>query len=384
MKSQKDKFSLDKDVVYLNSSYMSPLLKCVEKAGIEGLKQKSAPYGIFPPDFFDPADKLKKLFAKLIDTDEHQRIACIPSVSYGIANVTNNIELSPGDEILILEDQFPSNYYSWKRLAEKYKAQIKIIAKPDAEEHTARIWNEDILEAISTKTKVVAMCQVHWADGTLFDLKAMREKTKQIGALLIIDGTQSVGVYPFSVKDIQPDALICATYKWLLGPYSFGFGYYGPYFDQGIPIEESWKNRLDSVKFDRLADYQDNYKEGAARYSMGEYGNFIAIPMLTESLTQILEWTPEAIQEYCHNITSEALAELQELGFKLEDEQYRCQHLIGIRIPDFIDIDHMKATFKTHKIYVSFRGNYLRLAPHVYNTKEDFDRLVNCVKTIIQ
>jgi selenocysteine lyase/cysteine desulfurase len=383
MNCQKDKFSLDKDIVYLNSSYMSPLLKRVEKAGIEGLKCKSAPYNIFPPDFFDPAESLKKLFAQLIDTNEPHRIACIPSVSYGIANVTNNIELSPGDEILIIENQFPSNYFSWKRLADAYDAHIKIIAKPNTLEHTARLWNEDILGAISNKTKVVAMCQVHWADGILFDLKAIREKTQEFGALLIIDGTQSVGVYPFSVKDIRPDALICAAYKWLLGPYSFGLGYYGPYFDRGTPIEESWKNRKDSANFDKLADYQEIYKEGAARYSMGEYGNFIAIPMLTESLTQILEWKPEAIQEYCHNISFEALEELQSFGFRLEDKPYRCGHLIGVIIPKSIDIDRMKETFLSHKIYVSFRGNYLRLAPHVYNTREDFDRLVQCIKTII-
>ena len=148
--------------------------------------------------------------------------------------------------------------------------------------------------------------------------------------------------------------------------------------------EESWKNRLDSVMFGKLADYQDAYKEGAARYNMGEYGNFIAIPMLMESLTQILEWTPEAIQDYCHDISFEALAEMVQLGFRLEDEAYRCRHLIGIRIPGFVDIDRMKEAFKTYKIYVSFRGNYLRLAPHVYNTKADFDRLVNCIKTIIQ
>ena len=149
---QKDKFNIDEDIVYLNGAYMSPLLKSAVKAGTEGLKRKSTPYNIFPKDFFDPATALKKLFATLIDTEEYHRIACIPSVSYGIANVTNNIILSPGDEILLIEDQFPSNFYSWINLAEKYKAVIKTIKKPESGEPIAKQWNEDVLNAITSKT----------------------------------------------------------------------------------------------------------------------------------------------------------------------------------------------------------------------------------------
>jgi selenocysteine lyase/cysteine desulfurase len=362
---------------------MSPLLKSAIKAGTEGLKRKSAPYNIFPKDFFDPATGLKKLFAALIDTEEEHRIACIPSVSYGIANVTNNIILSPGDEIVMIEDQFPSNFYSWKNLAEKYNAVIKTIRKPDSGNSVAKRWNEDVLNAITSKTKVVAMCQVHWADGTLFDLLSIRKKTREHNALLIIDGTQSVGAYPFSVKTIQPDALICASYKWLLGPYTYGFGYYGSYFDAGAPIEESWKNRMDSVNFDNLTHYQDAYKESANRYSMGEMGNFIAIPMLTASLNQILEWTPSGIQNYCREISEDALIEMQKIGFTINDEKYLCHHLIGIEIPDFINKDTMKEAFKNNNIYLSFRGDYMRISPHLYNTKEDFTLLLNCIKTII-
>ena len=384
IKSQKNKFSLDKDVIYLNGSYMSPLLKSVEKAGIEAVKRKSSPYAITPNDFFDPATKLKKLIATLIDTEEYERIACIPSVSYGIANVTNNITLNPGDEILMVEDQFPSNYYSWKKLADKYSAVIKTIEKPKSGDQKAKRWNEDVFKSITSKTKVVAMCQVHWTDGTIFGLKTIREKTRNNNALLIIDGTQSVGAFPFSIKDIQPDALICASYKWLLGPYSYGFGYYGSYFDNGSAIEESWKNRLDSVNFDNLTNFQDQYKEGANRYSMGEFGNFIAVPMLTESISQILDWTPEAIQNYCHEISKDALKELQELGFSIEDENYRSHHLIGIKIPDLVNINNMKNYLKKNNIYISFRGSYMRISPHLYNTKEDFNTLVKIIKTSMQ
>ena len=381
---KKDKFNLQREVVYLNTAYMSPLLKSVEKIGIEALQQKRKPHTIIPNDFFEPVTNLKKVYATLIDTKEFNRIACIPSVSYGIATVTNNITLNSGDEILVVEDQFPSNFYSWKKLADKYDAVIKIIEKPKSEDKITKLWNEDILEAISSKTAVVAMCQVHWADGSLFDLKAIRDRTHQNNALLIIDGTQSVGALPFSIEEIQPDALICAAYKWLLGPYSFGFAYFGSYFDNGSPIEESWSNRKGSENFAGLTIYRDEYKDGANRYCMGETANFISVPMATKAVEQIIEWRPSEIQRYCYDISKEAVNELQKLGFTIEDDNYRSHHLIGIRIPDFVNIEMLKQQFKEHNIYLSIRGNYIRVAPHLYNTKNDFTKLTNCIKIIIK
>jgi selenocysteine lyase/cysteine desulfurase len=380
---QKEKFSLPKDVIYLNTSYMSPLLKDVENVGVEALQKKSKPFSISPNDFFEPVTELKKLYATLIDTKEFNRIACIPSVSYGVASVTNNITLNSGDEILVVEDQFPSNIYGWRKLAEKYNATIKTIAKPKSGTHIAQLWNEAILNTITPNTAVVAMCHVHWADGTLFDLKTIREKTRQNNALLIIDGTQSVGALPFSVEEIQPDALICAAYKWLLGPYSFGLAYFGSYFDNGSPIEESWSNRIDSENFAGLTNYKDDYKEDANRYCMGETANFVSVPMATQAIKQLIAWTPNAIQKYCYDISKDALKELETLGFSIEDENYRSHHLIGIKIPDFINIDTLKAKFTQHNIYVSFRGNYMRVSPHLYNVKEDFTSLAHCIKSII-
>ena len=380
---QKEKFNLPKDIVYLNGAYMSPLLKEVEKVGIEALQKKSKPFTISSSDFFEPVNELKKRYATLIDTKEFNRIACIPSVSYGIATVTNNITLNSGDEILVVEDQFPSNIYSWRKLAEKYNATIKTITKPKSGIYIAQRWNEAIINAITPKTAVVAMCHVHWADGTLFNLKSIREKSKQHSALLIIDGTQSVGAMPFSVEEIQPDALICAAYKWLLGPYTFGFAYFGSYFDNGSPIEESWSNRIDSENFAGLTNYKNDYKAGANRYCMGETANFISVPMATQAIKQITAWTPTAIQEYCYEISKDALNKLQTLGFIIEDENYRSHHLIGIKIPDFVNIENLKAKFTKHNIYVSFRGNYIRVSPHLYNTTEDFTSLVHSIKSTL-
>ncbi|WP_460218677.1 aminotransferase class V-fold PLP-dependent enzyme [Psychroserpens sp. MEBiC05023] len=383
MKDQKDVFSIPENVTYLNIASLSPSFKAVEQAGLEAVLQKSKPYTIPTSDFFDPVIELKSLFAKLIDTDESERIASIPSVSYGMATVANNIKLNSSDEILVIEEQFPSNIYVWKKLAKKYNAKIITIASPNLTHNNGKQWNKLILESINSNTAIVALGNIHWSNGTIFNLKSIREKSRQHNALLIVDGSQTIGAYPFSIKDIQPDALVCAGYKWLFGPYGCGYAYYGDFFDHGEPIENNWANRLHSEKLSDLTNYQDTYKPFANRYTVGESGSFIYVKMQIEALKQVIEWTPKAIQDYCRSISIEASEELMALGCLIEHPDYRTHHLFGIKLPQQLNINALKSALLKAHIFVSFRGQYIRVSCHLFNTKADFNALVKCIKSVL-
>lgn len=376
--NQKHLFQLPEGITYLNCAYMSPQLRSVEVAGHTAVSKKNLPFNILPTDFFTTVNEVKSLFAKVIQTPESERIAILPSVSYGLANVANNIHLKSGENIIVAEDQFPSNIYIWQRLVQNANAEMRVVPAPTSAART-QTWNEAILNTIDAKTKMVAIAPAHWADGTKFDLLAIRKKTKEVGALLVIDGTQSVGALPINVTELQPDALICAGYKWLLGPYSIGVGYYGSYFDQGIPIEENWINRLNSEDFRNLVNYQPLYQPGAARYSMGEQSNFVLLPMLKAALEQILAWGVENIQTYTKNLSRHPLETLQEMGCRIEAEEERFGHLFGVRLnEDYFDFQLLNKTFAEHNVYVSLRGSSIRVAPHVYNDVNDFAQLTKC------
>ncbi len=375
---QKDKFSLPEEVSYLNGAYMSPQLKSVERVGMEALRRKNEPYTITAGDFFENRQRIKEKFAQLISLDTPEQVAVIPSASYGLANAARNISLKSGEEILMVAEQFPSHVYTWKRLAETCGGLLRTIDPPDSFEQRGQKWNESILDQISDKTAIVALPHVHWADGTLFDLKAIREKSRKHGALLIIDGTQSVGALPFSVRELDPDVLVCAGYKWLLGPYSLGLAYYSKAFNDGIPIEENWINRRYSENFKDLTKYQEAFQPGAERYSVGESSNFNHVPMLLNAIEQLLEWTPEAIQAYCREISSDAVHELRALDYFIEEDRYRASHLFGIYLRKGHDLPAIKKKMEEQKVYVSYRGDAIRVSPHLYNTAADFQKLVNC------
>lgn len=378
---QKSAFTLDPSVHYLNCAYMSPLSKRVEEAGIAAVRGKRSPSYITPEDFFSTPARVKEAFADLVNGDA-RHVALFPSVSYGIATVANNLHLRPGQSIVLLHEQFPSNVYTWMRLASNAEADIRTVYRPKAttlaDVHQA--WNEAILAAIDSTTAVVAVPVVHWADGTLFDLKAIREKTRQVGAALVIDGTQSIGALPFSVAEIAPDALITAGYKWLFGPYSCAMGWMGPRFDAGVPIEENWINRKGSEHFAGLVDYEPDYQPGAARYDVGEKSNFIIMPMLLAALEQVIGWTPEGIQEYTASLVAPFEDRIREAGYEMAPEHTRGAHLFGIRLPGGQSVETVRTALSDNNVSVSVRGTAIRIAPHVYNDESDVVALVDALE----
>jgi selenocysteine lyase/cysteine desulfurase len=191
-----------------------------------------------------------------------------------------------------------------------------------------------------------------------------------------VDGTQSTGALPIDIQLFKPDALINVGYKWLLGPYSSGVAYFGEYFDTGSPIERNWINRVGSENFRNLVNYQDHYRPKADRYNVGERSNFILNPMLATALTQLLDWGVENIQDYCKNLLEEPLKMLQEKGFWVENEAFRSNHLVGLRLPAGADIGKIQAEMKKRNVVLSFRGEAIRISPNVYNDQNDIDIMV--------
>jgi len=379
---QRHLFRLPESVSYVNCAYKAPLLRTAETIGHEAVSLKALPYTITKDLFFEPVKEVTTLFAKLLHVDDPDRIAIIPSVSYGMANVINNV--SPKEHgkghVVVVEEQFPSAIYPWRRWCKKHGVALHTIDAPAQTNERGLAWNEQILAAINSETVAVVLPHVHWTDGTIFDLEAIRAVSKQHGALLIIDGTQSVGALPFDQSKIEADAIICAGYKWLMGPYSFGLAYYGPHFDQGTPIEENWISRLGSEDFQNLVNYGDELQPKGKRYSVGEHSNFIMVPMMKVALEQLLTWGVENIQDYCRNITEQPIAELQAMGCLLEHEDYRAHHLFGVRLPASIDADKLQQLFQERQVFVSLRGDAIRIAPNVYNTTQDMERLVSCFR----
>ncbi len=366
--NQKSLFNIPDDITYMNCANMSPLLKTSNKAGISAVNQRNSPWTISVSQWFEPVEQLKLLFAGIINADK-ENIALIPSASYGIAIAKNNIKLNSSQSIIILDQQYPSNVYAWRELSRETGAAIITIKK-----EIDQTWAEAILDKINEQTGLVAIPNCHWTDGSLIDLVQVSKKVKETGAKLVIDASQSVGVYPLDINKIKPDFLVTVGYKWLLGPYGLSYLYADEkYFSEGKPIEYTWLNKKGSEDFAQLVAYTDDYKPGARRFDAGASSSFINIPMAKASLTQILNWGVENIQETLSILTNQIAIKAKEQGLEITNKN-RVGHMIGIKLSENKAIEIGKK-LTDNQIYISFRAASMRIAPHLYNDSKDVNRL---------
>ena len=236
------------------------------------------------PDFFGPLERARSLFAHVVSGDANG-VCIVPSVSYGIALAAANLPVGRGETIVVLSEQFPSNVYGWHDLAARAGAEMVTVPRPADDD-----WTTGLEEAVDERCAVVAVPACHWTDGTAVDLVRIGQRARSMGAALVIDACQAAGAIPLDVGQIQPDFLVSAAYKWLLGPYSVGFCWVAPNRREGRPLEQNWITRAGSDDFAGLVDYCDDYAPGARRYDMGEVSNFALLPVAIASMELLAGW----------------------------------------------------------------------------------------------
>src|SRR5215475_4235625 len=375
--SQRHLFEIPDDVAFLNCAYISPLPTASLIAGDRGLRRKAQPWTIAAADFFTSSETVRKLFADLINADADD-VAFAPAVSYGMAQAAHNIPIRKTQRIVTLSEQFPSNVYPWMDLAERTGAAFVSVPRPGDDD-----WTSALLSLIDASTGIVAVPHCHWTDGGLIDLEATAAACRRVGAALCIDATQSVGALPLDVKRIDPDFVAVASYKWLLGPYSLGFLYVAPRRQGGRPIEHNWMARRDSEDFAGLVNYKDEYQAGARRFDVGERSNFALMPVAEASLRLIAEWTVPRIQATLA-LRTNAIAERAraELGIGSVPSHRRAGHYLGLRFAGGIPPE-LPERLAANKVYVSVRGEAMRVTPHLWNTDEDVDRMFAVLRTAV-
>ena len=374
---QRHLFELPDDVAYFNCAYTAPLMRTAAAAGHRAIERKNTPWSVTPNDFFKTGEENRELFSRLVAGSPDQ-VAIIPAVSYGIALAARNIPVKADQSILVLQDQFPSNVYAWRQMAADRGARIHTVLRPPDHD-----WTAAVLDALNENTAIAALPNCHWTDGTVLDLVRIGEKCRAKGAALVIDAIQSLGAMPFSVQDVQPDFLVAGAHKWLLGAYGYGFCYVATRWLEGRPLEENWLNRESSEDFSRLVDYRDGYQTGARRFDMGGSSSFFLAPVVKAALTQILAWGVPDIAATLQSVTGQIAARAVDLGFQVAPPEMRAPHLLGLYLPAGLPRD-LPTQFIANKVYTSVRGDAIRVAPHLYNTPADLDRLFRVLEKTIK
>ncbi len=369
----KDLFEIPAGITYLNCANMAPQLRSVTEAGLRAVRAKATPWTLSATDWFSGAEQLRELAAELLGADR-EGIALVPGASYGIALAAANLPVSRGQTILLLHQEFPSNVYAWSELAKRTGARVTTIQRgPGAS------WAEALAEAVDATTAIVAVPQCHWIDGSWVDLERVGNVARAMGAALVIDASQSAGACRLDLSRVQPDFLVTVGYKWLLGPYGLGFLYVAPKWRTGTPLEHSWLTRLGSEDFTRLVEYTDQLRTGARRFDMGEFPQFVLSPMAIAALQQILSWGVPKIEQELRAMTDAIATRAESQGYSVLPSHQRCPHMIGIRFAGGVP-SRLATRLQDAHVFVSVRGDSVRVAPHLYNDRADIDRLFDVLQ----
>jgi selenocysteine lyase/cysteine desulfurase len=366
--NQRDLFGIPRDLAYFNCASLAPLLHSVRAAGEQALAGRAQPWTIGAAEWFDEAEELRALFARLIGADA-EGVALIPATSYGLATAAHNIDAEGRDRVLVVADDFPSTVYTWRAWAKRHGG--KVIA---VERGPAQTWTDAIIAALDERARLVSVPNVHWTDGALIDLARVGAHAREAGALFVIDASQSLGAMPLDVSELRPDFLVAAGYKWLLGPLSVAYLFVAVEHREGQPLEQNWINRAGAEDFAGLTDYTDEYLPGARRFDVGQHTNFELAPMAIAALRQLLEWDVDNIAATLAEWTGRIESEARERGLDPVPADRRGPHMLGLSVPA-----DRRATIAEQlaeaNVFVGMRGSSMRVSPHLHVTDADVERL---------
>lgn len=369
---QRDAFDLPDGVAYLNCAFMAPQLRRVSEVGIAAVQRKQRPWRIGPADFFDDLERLRGLFAQLIQGDA-EGVAVVPAASYAVSTAAANVSASGESRIVVLADQYPSNVYPWDDLARRSGASVVAVERPDDGD-----WTRAVVESIDERTVAVAVPNCHFMTGALIDVTTIGEAARTVGATFVIDATQSLGVLPLNVNEVGADMVVAAGYKWLLGPYSVGYAWTAPHCRDWRPLEHHWAGREGSEDFAHLTSYTATFRPGARRFDGGEASNFVLLPMALAALETVAEWSVERIAATVEPLTAAVVNGAAAIGLPVQAEPH-ARHIVGLRLPVGSPAAVVQGLAEA-QVHVSLRGESLRISPYVFNTADDVERLLAALR----
>ncbi|WP_420427779.1 aminotransferase class V-fold PLP-dependent enzyme [Algiphilus sp.] len=363
-------FDLPDDVIYLNAAGAGPRLHSVNDAAHESVKGSARPWAFNMQAWLERIESLRALTAATLTT-EAEALAFIPAASYGEAIAAHNVRVEAGQKILLMAGEYPSNRTIWQRTAEAASAHCVDVAPAQGES-----WTAAMLRHIDADTAVVSAVPCHWTNGAPLDLTAIGAAARHNGAALVVDASQSLGALPFDFDAIQPDFVVSAGHKWLLGALGLGWLWAAPRWrHDGKPIEETWLAREQREQFGGDSAQPPPYRPGAARFDAGGSAHPISIPMAEAAMTQLAQWSVEAVAHQLHALTQYLDERLATHGLSALITPDHVGHFTALRIPP-AQVDAAQQALSHAGIVCARRGSGLRIAPHLHTQRADIDQLV--------
>jgi cysteine desulfurase / selenocysteine lyase len=373
-----ERFPVAGNQIFVAHAGVSPLPRCAAQAMIAHVRASCENHQEFGEVLHD-IDQARQISAELIGADRAE-IALLGPTSLGLSLFANGITWRDGDEIVIYQDDYPSNVYPWMALTSQ-GVKIRRI-RPET---PGRITPELVKGQLSPRTRLVALASCHYLSGWRVDVDAIGSLLQEGGVLFSVDAIQTLGAFPLEVKFV--DFLSADAHKWMLGPMAIGIVFVAKRnFEVCRPtLLGSWN--VDSPQF--LAQETLRYHETARRYEpgvlnvTGVYGMRASLEMLQRTGSHVVASAILEVRDYLHQL-------LEDMGFEFLspscDEPLR-SGIVTARHPR-ANSNSLLAALERAKITATLRtaresGEWVRFSMHFYNTREEMERIAGVLRAAI-
>ncbi|PYS48361.1 MAG: hypothetical protein DMF68_13385 [Acidobacteria bacterium] len=371
-KSLRALFPMTERFVYLNHAAISPPPAQTIEAVAAQIKDVTENGSLHYRSWVAVRERARRLAAEMIGARTEQ-VAFMRNTSDGLSTIANGLSWKAGDNVVTFRREFPSNIYPWLRLRAAFGVEVRF-----SDERDGRVDLDELIRLIDDRTRIVAISHVQYASGFRADLERVGRAARSHDALLVVDVIQAMGALPVNVEAELIDAAAGACHKWLLTPEGVGLLYLSDRARERVePTLVGWASVTDPEDY---GNFEQDWARGTLAWETGTAPTAL-IHGLESSLRLLTETGTERIAAHLLELTDYLCERLRSLDYKIISSRRDNEksQIVCIQPKDGWTPLTLYAHLKKRNIIVAPRGERLRIAPHLYNTREDIDALIDAL-----
>ena len=371
-----DQFGINRRFIWLNNCGISAMPGPVLTV-MENYLRRLAEGGILEvPGETELHERVRGRLARLIGADPDE-LALVHHTQEGLSFVSQGLELRPGDRIVLVENEYPSNVYPWEPWREK---GVELAFAPLAPSPQAFV--RGLLPLLEPPTRVVSLSAVHWCTGLPLPLEAVGKLCAERDIRFVVDGAQGVGMLPLDVRRAQVDFLAFSAWKWLLGPVGLGALYIRR--ERLANLRFPFKGTGSVIDDHHYLPYRDTLKPGTERYvlSTPNFNDWVYFDASLDFL-EGLGWG--RVQGRIAALARYLGKGLRALGFTpaLEDGAGADTGIVAAAPPKGREAGVLVRALADRNIIAAERLGRVRMAPHVYLLESQLDAALAACRDLV-
>jgi selenocysteine lyase/cysteine desulfurase len=355
---------------YLDHAAVAPITRSAATAMRRWLEQAVGEGDTVWPEWSRQVFETRRLAAELIGA-ELDEIALVPNTTAGINLVAEGLDWRPGDNVVTLDEEFPSNLYPWMHLRDS-GVETRLVPTRDG-----RVDYKQLDDRCDQRTRVITVSWVGYANGCRRNLAAVGEVAAKHGALLFVDAIQGLGAFPLDVREAPIDFLAADGHKWMLGPEGAGLAYIRR---DRLPLLRAtgvgWNSVVQGSDFSHI---ELKLRPNAARYEGGSQ-NMAGMIGMGASLALLLSLGIANIAAAILDITDHACAKLAKIGARVVSPRDGDERsgIVSFELPG-VDVAAVRRRCLERGVALAYRAGRVRVSPHAYNDAADIERLIQAL-----